>query len=115
MLDDYGLEDLDLDLDNVPDSIDPFIDVNGNAISDDLELGLDLDQDGMPDWLAPQFMDLDSDLMPDGFERGGPDLDWDGIGDGIDPFLDADGDQIPDAGFYGYLKRLKLASPFGGQ
>ena len=116
MLDDFdfGLENLDVDLDGLPDSFDGFIDLDGNSIDDAMDLSLDLDGDGFPDRLAPEFMDLDRDNVPDGFESLGPDLDGDMLPDGLDSFFDINGNGIPDAGFYGYLKSLDLTHPFGG-
>lgn len=115
MLDDFdfGLEDLDIDLDRIPDSIDGFIDLDGDFVDDASDLSLDFDGDGISDRLAPGFMDLDSDNIPDGFEPLGPDLDGDMLPDGIDPFFDINGNGIPDAGFYGYLRRIDLTHPFG--
>lgn len=115
MLDDFdfGLENLDIDLDGIPDSFDGFIDLDGNSLDDAMDLSVDLDVDGMPDRLAPQFMDLDGDNIPDGFESLGPDLDGDFLPDGMDPFFDANGNGIADAGFYGYLQRIDLTHPFG--
>ena len=115
MLDDFdfGLENLDVDLDGLPDSFDGFIDLDGNSIDDAMDLSLDLDGGGFPDRLAPEFMDLDSDNIPDGFEPLGPDLDGDMLPDGIDPFFDNNGNGIPDAGFRGYLQRIDLTHPFG--
>lgn len=115
MLDDFdlGLEDLDLDMDGIPDSIDSFIDLDMNGMPDDLDMSLDLDMNGMPDRLAPDSMDLDGDNIPDGLEVNGPDLDGDSLPDGMDPFLDFNGNGIPDSGFYGYLRGINLDHPFG--
>jgi hypothetical protein len=115
MLDDFdlGLEDLDLDMDGIPDSIDPFIDLDMNGISDDVDQFLDLDLNGMPDRLAPESMDLDGNRIADGLQVNMPDLDVDGISDGIDPFLDFNGNGIADSGFYGYLRSINLGHPFG--
>ena len=109
----FGLEDLDLDLDGIPDSFDGFIDLDGNSLDDAMDLGVDLDLNGFPDRVAPDFMDLDDNSIPDGFEPLGPDLDGDMLPDGIDPFFDIDVDGIPDAGFYSYLQRIDLTHPFG--
>jgi len=116
MLDDFdlGLEDLDLDMDGIPDSIDSFIDLDMNGMPDDLDMSLDLDMSGVPDRLSPNFIDLDGDNIPDGHEVFGPDLDGDDLPDGIDPFLDFNGNGIPDSGFYGYLRKIGLDYPFGG-
>ena len=35
----FGLEDLDLDLDGIPDSFDGFIDLDGNSLDDAMEPG----------------------------------------------------------------------------
>ena len=47
MLDDFdfALEDLDIDLDGIPDSIDSFVYLDGNTIPDSIDLNLDLDLD----------------------------------------------------------------------
>lgn len=115
MLDDFdfALEDLDIDLDGIPDSIDSFIDLDGSNIPDPIDLNLDLDLDGMPDRLAPGMMDLDGNLIPDGIQPNGPDLDGDYLPDGMDPFLDFDKNGIPDGGFQTYLRKLNLSHPFG--
>lgn len=75
-------------------------------------MDLDLDGDGIPDWLAPQFTDLDGNGIGDGFQPMGPDLDGDSLPDNIDPFLDTNKNGVPDAAFHKYLARLKIHHPF---
>jgi hypothetical protein len=115
MLDDmdFDFEDIDIDLDGIPDSVDGFISIDGDFIDDSTDLDLDLDLNGIPDRLAPGFLDLDIDGIPDQAEPLGPDLDGDFLPDWLDPFQDLDADGISDGGFYSYLGRLNLLSPFG--
>lgn len=115
MLDDmeFDFEDIDVDLDGIPDSVDGFISLDGDFIEDSTDLDLDLDLNGIPDRLTPAFTDLDIDGIPDAVEPLGPDLDGDFLPDQIDPFQDFDADGISDVGFYGYLRRINLLSPFG--
>jgi hypothetical protein len=88
----------DWDGDGDPDCTDPDDDSDG--ISDEDELGWDVDGDGLPDddpdgdgAPSSQDHDSDGDGLSDG-EEGDGDFDGDGIPDFLD--LDSDGDGLPD-------------------
>lgn len=118
--------DFDIDLDGVGDDlsagfdIDQFVDLDGNALDDALEVP-DLDADGVPDDMD-DFLDVDDDGINDGIdddidedemddEIGGLDFDGDGTADALQP-IDDDGDGLSDHAFLEALAQARVSYPF---
>ncbi|MCB9763641.1 MAG: OmpA family protein [Alphaproteobacteria bacterium] len=91
-----GEDDVDTDLDTIPDAIEEKCDRDGN-VADDGSGGGDSDRDTLPDafeWSIPGLRDADGDGEPNFCDR---DSDGDGIYDSEEGAEDHDGDGIPDA------------------
>jgi hypothetical protein len=68
---------VDVDLDGIPDCIDPLIDSDGDGIADDQDQcpgeddTIDLDQDGIPDCIDPEVnIDADIEVVPEDYDFG---------------------------------------------
>src|SRR5690554_1613378 len=96
--DDFMEFDLDLDIESIEDlassdfQLDQHLDLDGDGIADDLEMGgPDLDGDGIGDF-DDVFIDLDENHIAD--TSALQDLDGDGIPNLLDESPDIDGDGV---------------------
>ena len=103
----WGADDnIDVDLDGIPDNCDEMIDSDGDYVPDETDNcqgyndSIDVDNDSIPDD-CDDFIDSDNDGVSDGNDKctgynDTIDTDSDGIPDGCDDFIDSDADGVSD-------------------
>ncbi len=101
-----GDDTVDVDLDDIPDACDPFVDSDNDGVPDEEDAcqghddTVDADADGVPE-PCDELVDSDNDGVADdqdqcNGEDDTVDVDNDGIPDGCDDRIDSDNDGVPD-------------------
>ena len=101
-----GDDTVDVDLDDVPDACDAFVDSDDDGVPDEEDAcqghddSVDADVDGVPD-PCDDLVDSDNDGVADDLDQCNGeddkvDVDSDGVPDGCDERIDSDNDGVPD-------------------